>query len=93
MSTFKKGLCFSWAVSLVLSAVVVLAVLFTDKDISPIVQVAACSWAETAVYDAVYAHKSKCENRAKYAQKFIKDLAETYGLDSVATILGTVLQD
>lgn len=93
MSTFKRGLYFSWTVSIALSAIVVLGVFFTEKDLTPIVQVAGFSWAETAIYDAVYAYKTKCENRAKYAQKFIKDLAETYGLDSVANVLSTILQD
>lgn len=41
----------------------------------------------------VYQWKTKNENRAKYAQKFMDEWAEKYGPESVAQIMEIVLKD
>jgi len=37
--------------------------------------------------------KSKNENRAKYAQKFVLDFADKYGIDAAIRIAEVVLKD
>lgn len=41
----------------------------------------------------LYAWKSKNENRAKYAQKFVLDFADKYGIDAAIRIAEVVLKD
>jgi len=40
-----------------------------------------------------YMWKSKNENRAKYAQKFVLDFADKYGIDAAIRIAEVVLKD
>lgn len=46
-----------------------------------------------AAYSAFYLWKSKNENRAKYAQKFIRKFANKYGVDAAIRISEVVLKD
>lgn len=46
-----------------------------------------------AAYSAFYLWKSKNENRAKYAQKFIRKFANKYGVDAAIHISEVVLKD
>ena len=45
------------------------------------------------VVGALYLWKAKNENRAKYAQKFVKLFANTYGIDAAIRIAEVVLKD
>ena len=45
------------------------------------------------VVGALYLWKAKNENRAKYAQKFVKQFANTYGIDAAIRIAEVVLKD
>ena len=45
------------------------------------------------VVGAIYLWKAKNENRAKYAQKFVKQFANTYGIDAAIRIAEVVLKD
>ena len=49
--------------------------------------------AQLAVAVGFYYWKSKNENRAKYAQQLVKELADKYGMDSVARIAEIILRD
>ena len=40
-----------------------------------------------------YYWKSKNENRSKYAQKFVKQMADKYGIEAVCRICELVLKD
>lgn len=51
------------------------------------------AWAELSIHTGFIISKAKKENSQKIANSMIKELAETYGLDSVATVIQTVLED
>ena len=51
------------------------------------------AWADYGVCIGYYCWKSKNENRAKYAQRFINKFAEQYGVDAALRAAETVLKD
>lgn len=90
--TTKILLVLSWAVTLIFSA---LAALFPVFGISAegVETIAPLAWAEVTALNGFYVWKAKNENRAKYAQRFIAEIAEKYGIASAALIAETVLKD
>lgn len=90
--TTKILLVLSWAVTLIFSA---LAALFPVFGISAdgVETIAPLAWAEVTALNGFYVWKAKNENRAKYAQRFIAEIAEKYGIESAALIAETVLKD
>lgn len=68
-----------------------LAVLAADPQ--PMYWVITAIGAEITIFSTMYVWKSKCENRAKYAQQFIKDFADQYGLDAALQISELVLRE
>ena len=53
-----------------------------------------CAWiAECGAATGFYFWKAKNENRSKYAMKFVRELADRYGLDGAARILEIVLRE
>ena len=82
----------SWAVTLIFSA---LAALFPVFGISAegVGVIAPLAWAEVTALNGFYVWKAKNENRAKYAQRFLSEIAEKYGIESAALIAETVLRD
>lgn len=92
MEFSKKLLYFSWAVTLVLTIVaIVCSIQYLPTDIMSIVL--PLTWAETATATGYYYWKSKNENRAKYAQKFLKNMAKEWGPDVAVRISEVVLKD
>ena len=84
----KKILLFSY---MVLDTLVVTHL--TVADTSSFASI-VCAWiVECGAATGFYFWKAKNENRSKYALKFIRELAEQYGMDSVARVLETVLKD
>ena len=49
--------------------------------------------AECGAATGFYFWKAKNENRSKYAMKFVRELADRYGLDGAARILEIVLRE
>ena len=88
--TTKILLVLSWAVTLIFSA---LASLFPVFGISAegVETIAPLAWAEVTALNGFYVWKAKNENRAKYAQRFISEIADKYGIESAALIAETVL--
>lgn len=62
-------------------------------DPSPLQWVIAALSAEISVYSAAYLWKSKVENRHKYAQLYVKEIAEKYGVDVAIRIAEVVLRE
>lgn len=58
-----------------------------------IVEITIAQLGLTATSAAFYFWKAKNENRAKYAQKFIRQWAKEFGLDAVAQIMEIILRD
>lgn len=53
-----------------------------------------CGWiVECGAATGFYFWKAKNENRSKYALKFVRELADKYGLDATARIIESVLKD
>lgn len=89
----KKILVVSWATTVFLTAISLLAFFLTDKDITPLETLAGLSWGVTAAVTAVYSWKAKAENKIKLTNIMVKDLADKYGIDVVVSLLGITLSD
>lgn len=88
MEWSKKILIFSYLM-LVVFIIIFLAV--EDKTAAATV---LCGWiVECGGATAFYFWKAKNENRSKYALKFVRELADKYGLDATARIIESVLKD
>lgn len=92
MEFSKKLLLFSWAVTIVLT---ILTVVFPAACIPAdgLYVATPLSWTETAAATGFYYWKAKNDNRAKYAQRFIKKFAEEYGIDAALRLSEVVLKD
>lgn len=92
MEFSKKLLFFSWAVTLVLTA---LSIYFSFSGLSmeAFNLIIPLTWAETGTATAYYYWKAKNENRAKYAQKFIQSLSNEWGTEAALRVAEIVLKD
>lgn len=92
MEFSKKLLYFSWVVTLFLT---IISIWFSVKclPMDAVSIIAPLSWAETGTATGYYYWKAKNENRAKYAQKFLKNLAKEYGADTAIRMAEIVLKD
>ena len=48
---------------------------------------------ESPKYKNELKHKSKTENKAKYAQRFIEQMAEKYGIENIVEITKSIIED
>ncbi len=62
-------------------------------DTSPLQWVITALAAEISVYSTFYLWKSRVENRHKYAQLYVKEIAEKYGVDVAIRIAEVVLRE
>ena len=92
MEFSKKLLLLQYIVSAVLIMVTMIGC-FSDHDISPVAALAGTSILADGTVAGFYCWKSKNENRAKYAQKFVRQFADKYGVDAAIRIAETVLKD
>ena len=92
METSKKILGVSWAVAIVLTALVTLGV-FCGVEVSSITQVACLAWGEVTAANSIYYWKAKNENRSKHAMQLVRDLAKEYGIEYAARIAEIVLKE
>lgn len=88
MEWSKKILIFSY---LMLGVFIIIFLAVEDKTAAATV---LCGWiVECGGATAFYFWKAKNENRSKYAFKFVRELADKYGLDATARIIESVLKD
>lgn len=88
MEWSKRILIFSY---LVLAVFVIIFLAVEDKASAA---TALCAWiVECGAATGFYFWKAKNENRSKYALKFVRELADKYGLDATARIIESVLKD
>lgn len=92
MEFSKKLLYFSWVITLILTALLVYSSL-ASLPFDGLVTVASLAWAETGVSTGYYYWKAKNENRAKYAQKFLKEIANKWDVDTAVRLAEIVLKD
>ena len=91
--TSKKGLAWSLGMAIFFSLCVVLMTVFTDKDLTAMSVITSAAWAEVSVYSAIYLQKSKLENKCKYSQRFISDLADKYGIEPIVDLAKSIIED
>ena len=78
---------------LICSALVSLALIIACAAGADLTEITLAVLAETTASSGFYLWKAKNENRAKYAQRFISEIADKYGIESAALIAETVLKD
>lgn len=91
-TTSKIILFVDFLVALALTTLVVVGA-YLGKDVSQITPVALAWDAQLAVVIGFYFWKAKNENRAKGVQNLVRDLAEKYGIDSVARIAEIIFKE
>ena len=92
MEFSKKLLYFSWTITLILTGLLVYGSL-VSLPLDGLLTVTSLAWAETGVSTGYYYWKAKNENRAKYAQVFLKHVANEWGVDTAVRMAEIVLQD
>jgi hypothetical protein len=88
----KKMLLFSWLVTIILTFLSI-SLCVAGKPTDMLYVITPMAWAETATSTGYYYWKSKNENRAKYAQKFINNLAKEWGTETALRVAEIVLKD
>ena len=92
MEFSKKLLFFSWAITLLLTVDTILMSL-QSLPLDAMIVITPLAWTETGVATGYYYWKSKNENRAKYAQKFLREIAKEWGADTAVRMAEIVLKD
>lgn len=92
MEFSKKLLFFSWAITLILT---VLSIWFSIAclPMDAMTVIVPLTWAETGTATGYYYWKAKNENRAKYAQKFLKEFTKEWDTETALRISEIVLKD
>lgn len=92
MEFSKKMLVFHIFISVCLCVTTIVGT-FKGVDVTAVGILAGTSFVTDGAWGGFYYWKSKNENRAKYAQKFVKSMANKYGIDAVCRICELVLKD
>ena len=92
MEFSKKLLYFSWSVTLILTALTIWMSI-KAMPVDAMLIITPLAWTETGVSTGYYYWKSKNENRAKYAQKFIREISGEWGTETAVRIAEIVLKD
>ena len=92
MEFSKKLLFFNWSLTIALTA---LFVLFSVIGLPTTAfdYVAPLAWAETAAANCYYFWKAKNENRAKYAQMFLREYTKDWDIEVALRMAEIVLKD
>ena len=92
MEFSKKMLVLHIFISVVLCGITVAGTL-RGLDVTAIAVLAGTSFVTDGAWGGFYLWKSKNENRAKYAQRFLKQFAGQYGADVALRAAEIVLKD
>ena len=65
----------------------------TEHDVTALAALAGTSFVVDGTWGGFYLWKSKNENRAKYAQRFLNKFADKYGADAALRATEIVLKD
>lgn len=93
MEFSKKLLIFSWTVTLILTVLTVWMALTGRPGVDTMSVITSLSWAESTTQTGFYHWKAKNENRAKYAQRFLHDIAREWGPETAIRMAEIVLKD
>lgn len=92
METSKRILAGSWAAAITLTVIVIFGT-FMQVDVTNLTILAGSAWAELTAAHGFYYWKAKNENRAKGAQRLVKDMADQYGIDTAARFAEIIFKD
>ena len=92
MEFSKKMLLLHILISVVLCGITVAGTL-RGLDVTAIAVLAGTSFVTDGAWGGFYLWKSKNENRAKYAQRFLNRFADKYGADIALRAAEIVLKD
>lgn len=88
----KIALTLQYIVSFLLVATTIIGTLI-GCDVTAIAAIAGTSILVDGYATKHYYWKARNENRAKYAQEFVKSFAETYGIEAAIQLAETVLKE
>ena len=92
MEFSKKMLVLHICISVLLCITTIVGTL-TDHDVTAIAALTGTSLVTNGAWGGFYFWKAKNENRAKYAQRCLKQFADKYGADVAVRIAEIVLKD
>lgn len=92
MEFSKKALIFHIFMTVCLCVTTVIGS-FRGFDVTAVGALAGISFATDGTWGGFYLWKAKNENRAKYAQQFIRLVANKYGVDAAIRIAEVVLKE
>lgn len=93
MEFSKKMLVLHSTITVLLIIALVVINVATEHDVTALSALAGTSFVVDGTWGGFYLWKSKNENRAKYAQKFVKLFAKEYGVDAAIRLAEVVLKD
>lgn len=93
MEFSKKMLVFHIFISVCLCITTIVGTFVQGVDVTAVGILAGTSFATDGAWGGFYYWKSKNENRAKYAQKFVRLFAKEYGIDAALRVSELVLKD
>ena len=89
----SKKLIWTHVTLSVLLCVATIVTNYLGFDVTALAALAGTSLATTGAWGGFYFWKAKNENRAKYAQRFLKQFADKYGADVAVRVAEIVLKD
>ena len=93
MEFSKKMLVLHSFVTVSLITATVVINIATEHDVTALAALAGTSFVVDGTWGGFYLWKSKNENRAKYAQRFLNKFADKYGADAALRAAEIVLKD
>lgn len=93
VSASKKGLIVIFGSAILLTLTIVILTIQGTSDLTVLGEVCTALWTAAGAYSAFYLWKSKVENRAKYSQVFIDQMADKYGIENIVPIVQSIIED
>lgn len=93
LCTSKKIVLASYIITVALTAIALIGVFFTEKDMGPVVTIAGLAWGEVTAANAFYFWKARSENKIKLTKQMAQEWADKYGMDAVVNLAGITLSD
>lgn len=93
VSASKKGLIVIFASAILTTIAIVVLTIQGGSDLSTLGEVCVALWTAAGAYSAFYLWKSKVENKCKYSQQFLDQMAEKYGIENIIPLLQSILED
>lgn len=93
VSASKKGLIVIFASAILTTIAIIVLTIQGTSDLSTLGEVCVALWTAAGAYSAFYLWKSKVENKCKYSQQFLDQMAEKYGIENIIPLLQSILED